>query len=117
VATGLSDLPWHRDCGLGGHPVTCPTLNVGIQLDAATATGASNPRRAHRGPTAASPARRRSRSTRAGRRDRARGRRAACRPPPGTGPAAPPPRGCRRAVRAIPAGKSYNDVILRRVGG
>jgi hypothetical protein len=37
VVTGLSDLPWHRDCGLGGHPVTCPTLNLGIQLDAATA--------------------------------------------------------------------------------
>jgi ectoine hydroxylase-related dioxygenase (phytanoyl-CoA dioxygenase family) len=37
VRAGLSDLPWHRDCGLGGHPVTCPTLNVGIQLDAATA--------------------------------------------------------------------------------
>ena len=37
VAAGLSDLPWHRDCGLGGHPVTCPTLNVGIQLDAASA--------------------------------------------------------------------------------
>lgn len=33
---GLSDLPWHRDCGLGGHPVLCPGVNVGIQLDAAT---------------------------------------------------------------------------------
>ena len=33
---GLSDLPWHRDCGMGGHPVKCPMLNVGIQLDAAT---------------------------------------------------------------------------------
>src|SRR5207249_3115723 len=21
VVEGLSDLPWHRDCGLGGHPV------------------------------------------------------------------------------------------------
>jgi hypothetical protein len=37
VVEGLSDLPWHRDCGLGGHPVTCPTVNVGVQLDAATA--------------------------------------------------------------------------------
>ena len=37
VTAGLSDLPWHRDCGLGGHPVTCPTLNLGIQLDAASA--------------------------------------------------------------------------------
>jgi hypothetical protein len=35
--TGLADLPWHRDCGMGGHPVKCPMLNVGIQLDAATA--------------------------------------------------------------------------------
>jgi hypothetical protein len=34
---GLSDLPWHRDCGMGGHPVKCPMLNVGIQLDAASA--------------------------------------------------------------------------------
>jgi hypothetical protein len=30
------DLPWHRDCGMGGHPVKCPMLNVGIQLDRAT---------------------------------------------------------------------------------
>jgi len=37
VVAGLSDLPWHRDCGLGGHPVTCPVINMGIQLDAATA--------------------------------------------------------------------------------
>ncbi|MCU1372730.1 MAG: hypothetical protein JWO68_16, partial [Actinomycetia bacterium] len=37
VVEGLSDLPWHRDCGLGGHPVLCPTLNMGIQLDAADA--------------------------------------------------------------------------------
>ena len=34
--TGLADLPWHRDCGMGGHPVMCPVLNVGIQLDAAS---------------------------------------------------------------------------------
>jgi hypothetical protein len=37
VVEGLSDLPWHRDCGLGGHPVLCPTLNMGIQLDHADA--------------------------------------------------------------------------------
>jgi Phytanoyl-CoA dioxygenase (PhyH) len=36
VVEGLSDLPWHRDCGLGGHSIMCPLLNVGIQLDAAT---------------------------------------------------------------------------------
>ena len=34
---GLVDLPWHRDCGMGGHPVKCPMLNVGIQLDGASA--------------------------------------------------------------------------------
>ena len=34
---GLVDLPWHRDCGMGGHPVKCPMLNVGIQLDPAAA--------------------------------------------------------------------------------
>jgi ectoine hydroxylase-related dioxygenase (phytanoyl-CoA dioxygenase family) len=37
VVEGLADLPWHRDCGLGGHPVLCPALNMGIQLDAASA--------------------------------------------------------------------------------
>jgi hypothetical protein len=37
ATSGLADLPWHRDCGMGGHPVKCPMLNIGIQLDAATA--------------------------------------------------------------------------------
>jgi hypothetical protein len=37
IVEGLSDLPWHRDCGLGGHPVMCPTVLVGVQLDAANA--------------------------------------------------------------------------------
>jgi hypothetical protein len=37
VVSGLSDLPWHRDCGVGGHTVLCPGLNVGIQLDRADA--------------------------------------------------------------------------------
>ncbi len=35
ASEGLADLPWHRDCGMGGHAVKCPMLNVGIQLDAA----------------------------------------------------------------------------------
>ncbi len=40
IAEGLSDLPWHQDCGLGGHPITCPAVAIGIQLEAATpATG------------------------------------------------------------------------------
>ncbi len=38
IAEGLSDLPWHRDCGMGGHSVLCPGVNVGIQLDSANAT-------------------------------------------------------------------------------
>jgi ectoine hydroxylase-related dioxygenase (phytanoyl-CoA dioxygenase family) len=37
VVAGLSDLPWHRDCGMGGHRVLCPGLNVGVQLDRADA--------------------------------------------------------------------------------
>jgi ectoine hydroxylase-related dioxygenase (phytanoyl-CoA dioxygenase family) len=37
VVEGLSDLPWHRDCGLGGHPVLCPGFNIGVQLDHANA--------------------------------------------------------------------------------
>lgn len=37
VVEGLADLPWHRDCGLGGHSVMCPEFNIGIQLEAATA--------------------------------------------------------------------------------
>lgn len=36
VVEGLADLPWHRDCGLGGHPVLCPSMKLGIQIDAAT---------------------------------------------------------------------------------
>jgi hypothetical protein len=36
ATAGLADLPWHRDCGMGGHPVKCPMLNIGIQLDGAT---------------------------------------------------------------------------------
>jgi len=34
---GLADLPWHQDCGLGGHPVICPGIQIGVQLDPATA--------------------------------------------------------------------------------
>lgn len=29
---GLADLGWHVDCGLGMHPVLCPSINIGIQL-------------------------------------------------------------------------------------
>ena len=33
VAHGLGDLNWHQDDGLGGHPVMCPLMQIGIQLD------------------------------------------------------------------------------------
>ncbi len=33
---GLGDLPWHRDCGMGGHAVMCPTLVLSVYLTEAT---------------------------------------------------------------------------------
>jgi hypothetical protein len=33
---GLSDLPWHRDCGMGGHAVTCPILIASVFLTRAS---------------------------------------------------------------------------------
>lgn len=30
---GLADLPWHEDCGLGGHSIMCPAILIGVQLD------------------------------------------------------------------------------------
>ena len=35
IVSGLSDLPWHRDCGVGGHRVLCPGVLAGVQLDRA----------------------------------------------------------------------------------
>lgn len=35
VAQGLGDLQWHQDDGLGGHPVMCPLMQIGVQLDRA----------------------------------------------------------------------------------
>jgi ectoine hydroxylase-related dioxygenase (phytanoyl-CoA dioxygenase family) len=32
IAEGLSDLPWHRDCGMGGHACMCPVLIFSIYL-------------------------------------------------------------------------------------
>src|SRR5262249_26200642 len=126
VVEGLADLPWHRDCGLGGHPFTCPALNIGIQLDAASAaTG-----QLHFVPGSWRGSCHRSAIGGA--------RTAAIDTEPGdctvhcgdTLPAAPSPTGTgpgrrtlyvgclpARAYDVIPAGKSYNDVILRRVGG
>jgi phytanoyl-CoA dioxygenase PhyH len=33
---GLGDLPWHRDCGMGGHAVMCPILLLSLYLTPAT---------------------------------------------------------------------------------
>lgn len=32
VVEGLGDLPWHRDCGMGGHSVMCPAINCSLYL-------------------------------------------------------------------------------------
>jgi hypothetical protein len=34
---GLSNIPWHQDCGMGGHAILCPNVSVGIQLTGSTA--------------------------------------------------------------------------------
>src|SRR4051794_29661109 len=40
VKEGLADLPWHRDCGMGGHALNCPTLIMTICLtDGSEAAG------------------------------------------------------------------------------
>ena len=40
MVEGLGDLPWHRDCGMGGHAVMCPVLIASVYLTEATpATG------------------------------------------------------------------------------
>ncbi|HEU4362631.1 MAG TPA: phytanoyl-CoA dioxygenase family protein, partial [Mycobacterium sp.] len=38
--SGLSNIPWHQDCGMGGHAIICPAVNVGIQITGSqSATG------------------------------------------------------------------------------
>jgi hypothetical protein len=37
VVEGNGDLSWHVDDGIGGHPVMCPLIQAGIQLDHANA--------------------------------------------------------------------------------
>jgi hypothetical protein len=124
VVEGLSDLPWHRDCGLGGHPVKCPALNIGIQLDAASA--ATGQLRFAPGTQRAS----------VHRPDLSRALTVAIDTEPGDCTvhlgdvmhAAPPPTGMgpgrralylsclpERAFAHIPPGKSYNDTILPHV--
>ncbi|HJQ82597.1 MAG TPA: phytanoyl-CoA dioxygenase family protein [Candidatus Binatia bacterium] len=126
VAEGLGDLPWHRDCGLGGHPVMCPSLQIGIQLDAATAdsgrllflagsAGVSCHRSAlDRGPIVAV-------DTEPGDCTVHFGDVLHAAPPP-----ARPGRGRRalyvsffpaRTFAAIPAGRGYNDLLLSRDDG
>ena len=34
---GLSNLPWHQDCGLGLHPFICPAIAIGVQITGASA--------------------------------------------------------------------------------
>ena len=33
---GLGDLPWHRDCGMGGHAIMCPSLVASVFLTTST---------------------------------------------------------------------------------
>ena len=33
---GLSNIPWHQDCGMGGHAIFCPSVSIGIQLTGST---------------------------------------------------------------------------------
>lgn len=37
VVKGNGDLEWHVDDGVGGHPVMCPLIQAGVQLDRANA--------------------------------------------------------------------------------
>ncbi|MCU1368535.1 MAG: Phytanoyl-CoA dioxygenase (PhyH), partial [Ilumatobacteraceae bacterium] len=34
---GLSNIPWHQDCGMGGHAMMCPALSIGIQITGSSA--------------------------------------------------------------------------------
>jgi len=127
---GLADLPWHRDCGMGGHSVKCPMLNVGIQLDAATADT---------GQLEMIPGSHRGTSRLPGAREAARHRVVALNTEPGdvtvhfghTLHAAPPPRdpqaSGRRALylsfvppltfEMVGPGQGYNDVLFTRSEG
>jgi hypothetical protein len=35
IRTGLSDLPWHKDCGQGGHSLMCCGMTIGISVTGA----------------------------------------------------------------------------------
>jgi hypothetical protein len=34
---GLANIPWHQDCGMGGHAIICPSVTIGIQLTGSSA--------------------------------------------------------------------------------
>ena len=36
ASEGLTDLPFHTDCGMGYHPISCPMVLIGVHLDAGT---------------------------------------------------------------------------------
>lgn len=36
--SGLSNIPWHQDCGMGGHGIFCPSVAVGIQVTGSNAS-------------------------------------------------------------------------------
>jgi hypothetical protein len=38
VVEGISDVPWHKDCSLGGHSYRCCSLTIGISVTGADAT-------------------------------------------------------------------------------
>lgn len=39
MSEGLSDLPWHRDCGMGGHAMMCPLLICTANIQDGTPEG------------------------------------------------------------------------------
>jgi hypothetical protein len=36
--SGLSNIHWHQDCGMGGHALMCPAVSIGIQLTGSDAS-------------------------------------------------------------------------------
>ena len=38
ATSGLSNIPWHQDCGMGGHAIFCPSIGVGIQPTGSSAS-------------------------------------------------------------------------------
>jgi hypothetical protein len=38
VVAGISDVPWHKDCSLGGHSYRCCSMTIGVSVTGADAT-------------------------------------------------------------------------------